>query len=263
MKAIILAAGEGKRLRPLTNRLPKCMVDLFGKSIIEHQIDVYRDCGIKDITIVTGYKSDKINFKNVKYYKNNNYHTTNMVETLFCAKNALNNPTIISYGDIIFEKSVLKKLIKSRYDCSIIIDKNWKDYWKIRFENPLSDAESLEVNSDEYIIDIGQKVTDIEMISGQFIGLMKFQRNGIKKLKNFYKEAKAKSKHQNLLNPHLKFEQSYMTDLLRGMINNDIKLKAVIVKSGWLELDSLKDYKIYQQMYKDKTISHFIKLPYE
>ena len=54
-----------------------------------------------------------------------------------------------------------------------------------------------------------------------------------------------------------------MTDLLRGMINNGTKLKAVIVKSGWLELDSLKDYKIYKQMDKDKTISHLIKLPYE
>ena len=63
MNAIILAAGKGERLQPLTNDKPKCLVELFGKSLLEWQIEAFQSSGITDITIVSGYKSDLINFK--------------------------------------------------------------------------------------------------------------------------------------------------------------------------------------------------------
>jgi choline kinase len=113
LKAVILAAGEGKRLRPLTDKVPKGLVSIFGKSVLEWQINTFHACGIHDISIVTGYKGDMINFPNVTYYKNEKYDSTNMVETLFCAKEKLTDSVIVSYGDIIFEKSVLDKLIES------------------------------------------------------------------------------------------------------------------------------------------------------
>ena len=89
MKAIILAAGQGKRLYPLTKNQPKCLVKLFGKSIIEWQIEKFDKCNIKNISIVRGYLGDMINFSNINTYENKNYDTTNMVETLFCAKEEL------------------------------------------------------------------------------------------------------------------------------------------------------------------------------
>ena len=109
MNAIILAAGKGERLRPLTDNRPKCLVKLFGKSILEWQIESFQNLGITDITVVTGYLSDLINFPSVKIIKNNKFNTTNMLETLFCAETSFTNSTIISYGDIIFESSILKK----------------------------------------------------------------------------------------------------------------------------------------------------------
>jgi choline kinase len=161
LNAIILAAGEGTRLRPLTNDKPKGLVELFGKSILERQIDIFMSCGITDISIVTGFNAEMIQFPYINYFHNPNFKITNMVETLFCAKEKLNESSIISYGDIIFEKSVLEKLINSEYDISVIIDLAWKDYWKVRFENPLEDAESLILNNG-YIADIGQKYQKLE-----------------------------------------------------------------------------------------------------
>ena len=70
MKAIILAAGEGRRLRPLTKNKPKCMVELFGKNLLDWKIDVLKKCGISDIIIITGYMSEKINLKQVRFYEN-------------------------------------------------------------------------------------------------------------------------------------------------------------------------------------------------
>ena len=96
MKAIILAAGQGKRLYPLTKNQPKCLVKLFGKSIIEWQIEKFDKCNIKNISIVRGYLGDMINFSNINTYENINYDTTNMVETLFCAKEEITEDVIIS-----------------------------------------------------------------------------------------------------------------------------------------------------------------------
>jgi len=261
LKAIILAAGQGNRLKPLTNEKPKCMVELFGKSLIEHQINAYRSCDISDINIVTGFRNDSIIISNVRYFRNGYYETTNMIESLFCAEEILNGNVIVSYGDIIFEKNVLEQLIQSHDDISVIIDKNWKDYWSIRSKNPLADLESLKLDSKDNIISIGQKVKKLEEIEGQYIGLMKFSENGVNILKDFYHECKKISKKKpNPLNANLPFEKSFMTDLLQGLINSNHKLHSVPIRGGWLELDTISDFEIYQRMFKNNTIQKFIKL---
>ena len=228
MKVIILAAGEGKRLRPLTNNNPKCMVNLFGKRIIDYQIEVFQKLGIKDIIVITGYKADSVNISNVKIYQNTEYDKTNMVTTLFCAENELVGEVIVSYGDIIFEREIVEKLLKSKEDFSIIIDKNWKEYWKARFNDPINDAESLKLDSKENILDIGKKVSTLNEIEGQYIGLMKFSELGVEKIKKLYNDMKH---GENPLNPGVSFKKSYMTDFLQCLINEGNKLKSVPIKS--------------------------------
>ena len=261
MKAIILAAGQGIRLKPLTNDRPKCLVELFGKSLINHTVSIFQQCGISDITIVTGYLSNLLDIPNVSYIKNENFASTNMVETLFCAREKLNDSVIISYGDIVFEQNILEKIIESKDDISVAVDLAWEKYWKIRLENPLDDAESLIFDDQNIIRDIGQKPKSLSDIQGQYIGLMKFQNQGIENLINFYEKSK---KHAlegiNPLNPNLPFEKSYMTDLLQGLIHTDNELKAIFINNGWLELDSMSDYEIYQKMYSEGTLSEFFSL---
>lgn len=258
MKAIILAAGEGKRLRPLTESKPKCLINLFGKSILQRQIETLKKCNINDISIVIGYLGEKIKIPDVTYFHNFNYNTTNMLETLFCAREKLSDSVIISYGDIVFEKSVLEKLINSQNDISITIDINWENYWRKRFGNPLSDAESLKLDKNNYITEIGQKVEKIEEIKGQFIGLMQFQNKGITLMKDFYDKCKIASKNGcNPLNSSIQFEESYMTDFLQGMIKEGNLLKSIPTSNRWLELDSIEDYQLYEEMFNDNTISKF------
>lgn len=256
MRAIILAAGEGNRLKPLTNDCPKGMIELAGKSLLKRQIETFRKCQINEISIVTGYLADRINFPDISYFRNKKYDSTNMVETLFCAREMMNDSIIVSYGDIIFEVKVLKKLIEYKDNISVIIDKNWKKYWELRFSDPLKDAESLIIDNKGFIRSIGQKVNNIADIQGQYIGLMKFQGKGLKDLKMFYEMVQKNArKNVNLLNPKVSFEKSYMTDLLQALINQDIKIKAVPIESGWLELDSMSDYSLYQKKIQDGTLS--------
>lgn len=261
MKVIILAAGSGTRLSPLTDEKPKCMVKLFGKSLLEWQIEVFRELGIKDISVVTGYKKELISMEGIKFYHNHDFKNTNMVETLFCAEKEIKKTVIISYGDIIFQKNVVKKLIESEDDFSVVVDIKWRKYWDIRFDNPLDDAESLILNSENYIKNIGQKTTNLDEIQGQYIGLMKFKEPATKIIIEFYRKIQNLSKEKkNPLNPNLPFKLSYMTDFLQGLINEKHKLKAVLIENGWLELDSLHDYNIYNELYQQGKISDFINI---
>ncbi len=258
MNAIILAAGKGERLQPLTNDKPKCLVELFGKSLLEWQIEAFQSSGITDITIVSGYKSDLINFPEITILKNEKYESTNMVETLFSAKEKMLDSTIVSYGDIIFEKNVLESLINSPNDISVIVDKQWKRLWEKRFQDPLSDAESL-IIEDGCIVEIGQKVNSYEKICGQYIGLMKFQGSGIDLIKRHYEEAKNQANTgTNPLNASLPFEKSYLTDFLYSLIRGGATIKAVPVNNGWLEIDTLSDLDLYEFLYKKGELADFL-----
>jgi choline kinase len=261
LNAIILAAGEGKRLNPLTKNIPKGLVPLFGKSLLERQIEIFRMCNITDISIVTGYLGDMIKFSDVTYFQNPKYQNTNMVETLFCALEKLQDEVIVSYGDIIYSKKVLLKLLESKDNFSVVIDQGWEEYWKLRFENPLDDAESMILDDNDNIVELGKSVTDIQKIQGQYIGLMKFKGNAIELIKNFYKETKNQAKIGiNPLNTNLSFEQSYMTDFLNGLIKKGHKLKAIKINHEWLEVDTYSDYQLYNKLYEKNNLKKWISL---
>ena len=201
-----------------------------------------------------------IKFSDVTYFQNPKYQNTNMVETLFCARRKLIGSTIVSYADIIFERKILEKLVDSEENVSVIVDTEWYDYWKERFENPLDNAESL-ILKDGYISNIGQKTKSLSEIQGQYIGLMKFQNEGIQTLQDFYDESKKLAKTGiNPLNSQLPFEKSYLTDLLQGLISEGHKIKAITTKNGWLELDSYNDFQLYEKLHKSNQLEQFIKL---
>ena len=167
MKAIILAAGEGKRLMPYTSGIPKCMVNVGGRPLIEYQIDVLKRSGINDIIIVKGHQGNKIKINGTKTFTNKRYYETNMVTSLFCAESELNGEVIISYGDIVYSDSILKKLIISKHDISVVVDLDWKKYWMKRFDNPLDDAETLKYDDSGRIIERGTK-DDLLSKAGMF-----------------------------------------------------------------------------------------------
>ena len=262
MNAIILAAGEGKRLRPLTNDRPKCLIEFCGKTLLERQIEIFNKCGIDEICVVTGYNSHMFKDKNLEYINNSNFATTNMLKSLFCAEEKISKSTIVSYGDIVFEESVLIKLINSMDDFSIIIDKNWKNIWELRFDNPINDAESLILNEQNYITEIGKKVEDITKINGQYIGLMKFQNEAVKKIKSYFEKCEKTYDDDkiNLLNSKNSFNNSYMTEFLQGLIDEGEKLKAINIQNGWLEFDNINDYDLYNELKIQNKIGRFFDL---
>lgn len=262
MKAIILAAGKGKRLWPMTKDVPKSMIEFDEKPLLERIVNVFRNSKIMDISIVVGHNANKINLPKIQTFLNKKYAETNMLESLFCAEEKINDEVIISYADIIFEERIITKLIESDEDITIVVDTNWLKYWKYRIENPLDDAhETVKMNEEGYAVNIGHKIENVNDVEGHFIGIMKVKNNGAKIIKDFYKKSKEQStENYNPLNQNLTFKNSRLVDLLQGLINNGIKIKVSTTKNGWLEFDTLDDYKIYSDLKNKNILSEIIKL---
>lgn len=143
MKAIIIAAGQANRLRPITNDKPKCMLEIKGKTILQHQLDAFHANGITDISVIKGYKKEAINYHSLKYYINDNYRNNNILNSLFYAEEEIDDEFIASYSDIIFGNDVVRRLKESKGDIDIIVDIDWKGYYEGRTEHPIEEAEKV------------------------------------------------------------------------------------------------------------------------
>ena len=254
MKAIILAAGRGSRLHPYTENCPKCLTDLGGMTLIDRQIKTLQNASISDIVIVTGYLSEMLALPGTRQVYNPDWASTNMVESLFCAEREFEDDFLMTYGDIVYEPRVLGALLDRRHGISVAIDRQWRGYWENRFEDPLSDVESLRLDDEGCITDIGNAVSDIDSIQAQYMGLIRFQGSGVDALRAARENLKAVSR------PWMEkrtVANAYMTDVLMEIILMEQKVHGIPVDGGWLEIDTVEDYQTAATMIADRTITKF------
>jgi choline kinase len=236
LKAIILAAGEGTRLRPYTLDRPKCLVEVDGLTLLDRQLAVLATEAIHPIILIGGYRVEMLKRPGIELRTNPRYAETNMVWTLFCAEDDLEGDVLICYGDIVYSREILHAVVNSKEDIAVAIDMNWEAYWGARNENPIADAETLKMNSDGTIYEIGQKPTSLDEIEGQYMGLIKLSSRGVEILKKVF--------HESVINQSLQGKyphKAYMTDLLQAIIDSGYAINSVQVKSEWVEVDTVSD----------------------
>ena len=257
MRSIILAAGQGTRLAPLTDDRPKCLVELGGTSLLDHQVAVLHSLGITDITVLTGYHAELIAQRGFRTVVNPDYATSNMVYTLFCARDMMKEETdlIISYADIIYEPRILGELMGCHAPVGVAVDLEWRHYWQLRMENPLADAETLKMDGGGMIIELGKKPKDYSEIQGQYLGLIKVRRDYVPKLCQVYDSMDPEGPYDTKSR-----KQMYMTSFLQYLIDRGWPVKAVPVANGWLEVDTLWELQLYNQMHGEGTLAEFCRI---
>jgi choline kinase len=157
-----------------------------------------------------------------------------MVHSLWCAEAEFEDDVIVSYSDIIYSQNILQKIIDSPDDISVVIDKNWRELWSLRMEDPLQGAESLILDSDENILELGKKVDSYDRIQGQYIGLIKFSKRILPSITIFYQKISSEKNIDNM----------YMTDFLQELINAEYFVKAIQIFGNWVEIDSASDLSV-------------------
>lgn len=260
MKAVILAAGQGTRLKKYTENLPKGMLSFMGETIIERQIKLYKKCGFSKIVVVRGFAADKINYDGVTYYENRDYANTNMVESLMAAKSEFDDDIIVSYSDILFEEQMLKVMIESKADFAVAVDVNWQVYWEKRYGVVDFDTESLSIDDQNNITELGLENPKLDDIDARYVGLLKFSKAGLKYIEKILNEAYEKYQDKPWQQSGKTVRKAYMTDLLNAIIESGKEVKAEHFRNGWIEFDTNEDYERACDWVEDGSIEQFIKL---
>jgi len=240
MKAIILAAGSSTRLGSLTKTIPKGLLEINGKSIIQKQIDIYRKNGIDEIIIIVGPNSEKFVFKNVKYVHDLNYEEHEVLGSLMAAQEFMTEGFIMTYSDIIYEESILKSMLNSNNSLTVAVDLEWEKNYQDRSQHPKTEADNVLIKN-EKVLKIKKNIIreNNAQVLGEFIGMMKISKEGAKALLNLFLELNQHftGKFQNAPT----FKKAYLTDLLQELIDRRKDVFAQIIKGKWMEVDTLQD----------------------
>lgn len=172
---ILLSAGQGKRLSPLTDMRPKCLVPVAGKTLLEWQLHAIAACGIEDITVVTGFEAQSVeaavkvsSFAGmVNFIYNPFYSVADNIGSCWAARDILRAGAVLINGDTLFDRRILSRLLKeAEQPVTVTIDR--KSHY---------DDDDMKVKTDSGLLTrIGKKLTG--QIDGESIGMLRFQGRG-------------------------------------------------------------------------------------
>jgi len=238
IQAVICAAGLGNRLRPLTDNCPKPLISVGKKMIIEYMLDNFSDCGLKNIIITVGYKSEMIKqrlgsrYKNcrISYIENHEYAISDNLYSLWLGRNEVNEGMIFFNGDIIFHKNILDNIINFNHN-GIVTDYDVKiteDAMKVRYK-------------DNQLSQIGKKIN--ETADGWAIGIYRLTQPATKE---YFKIAgdifnKEGTKKVSFVRP---LEKLAKKNSITGVPTN---------KYRWAEIDDYQDYQVASKIINEIT----------
>lgn len=239
MKAIILAAGIGSRIRPLTDNSPKCLLKVGNKTILERMIDNLIAMGISEFIMITGYMADTIrsfiqhNYPklNITYIHNARYLETNTGYSVLMARDLVADSDFVKLdGDVVFEKAVIEKLIQSTYSNCLSIDQNIhlaKEEVKVKMD-------------DKYrVLEVGKKL-DPKTVQGESIGIEKLSKEAGKVFFEILEEQIIRK--QNLQDY---YDDSYTTLVARGVPFYSVDISNL----KWVEIDTMEDYTLANKLF--------------
>lgn len=230
MKAIILSAGQGRRLMPLTESIPKCCLMLEGTSLLGHQIDALMANGIDDIVVVTGYAHQVVDEVVRKFHKpsirtlyNPFYALSDNLGTSWLARNEMNEPFLLINGDTLFEASTLSQLLSGERSYPITLASDHKDDY---------DSDDMKISSDgRQLKRVGKKL-DADIVNGESIGMMVFDQAGanafVKKIETLMRGPDGLARWYLSAIDELAMEGVVGISSIHGL--------------GWCEVDDLTDF---------------------
>lgn len=235
MKAIILAAGRGSRLGDLTASQPKCLARLLGKPLLEWQLEALAAAGVDDIVVVRGYRAECLVDSRYVVLDNADWAHTNMVETMACAADILRcESCLVLYSDIIYHPDIVRSMLSAKGDICIAYDTLWEALWRLRFTDPLSDAETFREEDGE-LQEIGNRADSLADIRGQYMGVLRFTPAGWNAVSRLF-DGLDRADRARL----------DLTALMQRLLAGGQRIQCCAVAGRWCEVDSVSDIQTYE-----------------
>ncbi len=227
---IILAASQGS-LGDLTKDTPKTMLEVNGKSLLATQVEEFNQMGIKDITVVRGFGKEKVRLNNIKTIDNDKHAETKELASLYLAKDAIQDNTVISYGDIMFKQFVLHELLNDNNDITLVVDADCKKSGEDKDFVKASKKYSRKNFRGTAMFKKMSSDMKKKNINGEFIGLWKVNKHGAAVVKNTLDK----------LSEEEDFNKMTCTDLFNA-IAKDHPIAVKYISGAWLDIDTLVDF---------------------
>jgi phosphoenolpyruvate phosphomutase len=251
IRVIIPAAGivEEPSLKSLLQDRPLAMLDLHGKSLLQRNVELLNNMGLQDINIIVGPHAEKVDVEGVKLIKKEDYTKTNLLSSIMTAEKYMDMKTLIVFSDLLFEKEIVEKLLKSNADITLVIDRSYKNSPnKKKFRDliiakhePVVGERSMSLRKDNPLLKIGRNISKDEA-NYEFIGMILFSKKGVQ----IFKEEHQKAKKEYGSKPFYEAEsidQADLTDMIQYLIDKGHKISSVEVNTGWMEINTFEDYK--------------------
>lgn len=242
-RAVVLAAGDESEA--IVEDRPKAMLEVRGQTILERQVDTLHGFGVRDVVVVRGYKKDQVDVPAVRFVDNDRYRETGELHSLFCAAEYLDGPVLVLYGDILFEPTILERVLQSAADVSVVVDRAFADDVRTGEAVPEGRLDLVVTESaaagrrfvpsveGSRVLRIGPEVSAADA-HGEFIGITAISAAGIRKLRDVYETLQAERVEG--------LEQASLTHVIQAMIDRGERVMAIDIHKGWSEVDNFEDY---------------------
>ncbi|GIW42232.1 MAG: phosphoenolpyruvate mutase [Candidatus Binatia bacterium] len=251
-RAVVIAAGFDESLMPLVADRPKSLLDVRGRTILERQVLTLRAAGVDDVSVVRGYRKESFDLPSVRYFDNDRYAETGEVASLFSAREVLDDRFVVLYADILFDRSILDRLLRADTDFAVVVDRSWYDL--VRSGEPLPERADLVVTSSapvpqrrfvpeeegSTLVRIGQKIPP-EQAHAEFVGMALFSQRGARILAELHDELTRT--HRGPFHEALSYERASLPDLLQELVDRGHTVRCVEIYKGWMEISSFEDYR--------------------
>jgi choline kinase len=185
MRAIILAAGRGWRLKPYTETTPKCLVEIGGKTLLQRYLDALKELGVPEAVLVVGHLKEQIIAEaargpaevEVRIVTNEQYTRGNIL-SLWCARHEFDDDVLIMDGDVLFPRELLARLIASPDPNAIAVDERFQD----------TGEEQKVICEDEWVVEVTKKIGGDPRVRGEEVGVLRLSADAAEVLRGVLEE---------------------------------------------------------------------------
>ena len=259
-RAILIAAGRGKRLGAHTDEIPKCMVQVGARPILGWVWDALSSVGVDELVVIRGYRGDvleqfvKTLVPKVTFVDNREWETNNILLSLACARQYLDQPCYMTYSDIVFTRDVARAAAASTAEIGLVIDRQFRDIYDGRTEHPLEEGEVSDLLPDGTVARVGKKALPPADAIGEYIGLTRLGARGVAIAANTLDQLLQKyaGRDEEPFQRAARFRNAYLTDLWQQLIDTGIPVHPILIDGQWREIDTGQDLERARQLLESR-----------
>jgi phosphoenolpyruvate phosphomutase len=226
---------------PTTADVPKCYAEVGGRRLLDWALEAFRANGLDRVCFIGGYQIEKVerDYSHFEFRHNRDWEHNNILASLFCAADLMEEPFICCYSDVLFTADVIARLAKSPDDMALGVDTAWLERYAHRSDHPPDDAEKVTVANGR-VTRIDRQIAEGDA-HGEYIGVAKFSAAGAARLRDSYARIEKEFAGRPWRGAR-SFEKAYKILLFQDMIEHGEPFAHVDTAGGYIEVDTQQDF---------------------